>query len=1067
MKKILVTLLLGLFLINIVSAGFTLNFEKDIERQLEKQGTTNYGNYEITEHKWWDILKIWTEKKVEEIELLDNTDVCGSECFAIKNISLYEKGRLIDDIKFETIKEGGKRIEQPIKDYHFYLKTQVEDILVDDYENQCEKKYNPINKTYYKLCKDVKVGSHYEESFEWIEFDIKQEFEVGNYEVKLIGNKKPSITTDWIIKSRGKWLDSWALWGGQTFQLLTNYSIGYDSNAPVLEGASWGGETFKLTGDFLNYEITNISIYTYKDGTPPSLEVCIYDTVDDWQPNTELACGNITAAEIDDTPQDWYNASVSYTLTNNTYYSIILRTIGGDGSNRYICGSDASSPSFTNGFAVSSGDSGGTWSNNTGVDMLFEVWGIPTSGTVTVNSPADYFNSSLSEVEFNCSAEVTGVTLTNISLWHNGTGTWELNQTQVVTGTSNESIFNTTFSDGEYSWTCEACDSDSDCGFASENRTTSVDNTSPNITMIYPIGLIDYGALNNPQATNWTISDTNLESCWYEYNGTNQSVTCYDNYTTFNLEEYYYNLTFYTNDTHGNIASEFIEWEYKVFENSRTYNLTSYETAYESYQINVTANESLTDVSFIYNGSSLGSMTNQGSGIWTYARDLPTTILGNNSVNFRFTYSGDTLNSDYLTYQQVDETNFSLCSATLKSNFLNLTFKDEADSTYINATIPTSTFEYYLGSGSVIKTFQLINNTENPSYAFCTNVNRTFHTDSYVQYASTGYPQRIWNPSLTDYTNATTNQILYLASSSDVVPENIQVLTVADQPVSGALVIVSRYIGSELTVISTGTTGDNGVITMYLNPDFLHYANVSKSGFTGGTVSFFPTGDGVTIILGGGISVPSSCMKGINYHITPNITELINDTSYSFGFLLTSSFWELEEYGFSLRLSNGTSISGGNTAISGTQLSLNYNVNNQTVIYVDYYWEIAGDECSVNSTQRWIIYNTANTQWSIGNFVSDLKSYMDSGLFGLDDFGRYIFIFIIMFIVIGTMSYKYGLTSQMSIFVMTFLIIFTFDVVFGLIPVLKVGSGKEVPYLLTFLSGIIMMIIIIKEVSSR
>ena len=45
-----------------------------------------------------------------------------------------------------------------------------------------------------------------------------------------------------------------------------------------------------------------------------------------------------------------------------------------------------------------------------------------------------------------------------------------------------------------------------------------------------------------------------------------------------------------------------------------------------------------------------------------------------------------------------------------------------------------------------------------------------------------------------------------------------------------------------------------------------------------------------------------------------------------------------------------------------------------------------------------------------------------------------------------------------------FLVIFFLDVVVGIIPTISVIGGTEIPYILTFLSGLILVIFIIREV---
>ena len=162
-------------------------------------------------------------------------------------------------------------------------------------------------------------------------------------------------------------------------------------------------------------------------------------------------------------------------------------------------------------------------------------------------------------------------------------------------------------------------------------------------------------------------------------------------------------------------------------------------------------------------------------------------------------------------------------------------------------------------------------------------------------------------------------------------------------------------------------------------------------------------------------------------------------------------------------VNNGTIITGGSTSVEGTQLTKQYDTNNQTRIYLDYYWLINGTY--TNGTRMWNVYNTDNTQWSIKVFFTDTKNYFNSGFFGIDNFGRYLLIFIVIFFTIGIMSYKYGLTSPLTISLATFLIIFFFDVVVNIIPAVVNISGNEVPYLLTFLSRLIFVIMVIKEVS--
>ncbi len=382
--------------------------------------------------------------------------------------------------------------------------------------------------------------------------------------------------------------------------------------------------------------------------------------------------------------------------------------------------------------------------------------------------------------------------------------------------------------------------------------------------------------------------------------------------------------------------------------------------------------------------------------------------------------------------------------------------------TTANASITTSTFDYYLGGGTVNKTFSFINITDNYNYEFCATPNQTLNVDSFIQYKQgTAYPQRVFDAPVVQYTNDTTHSILYLLGVADGIFVTFQTISTANLVLSGVAITAVREISGGDVTVGQGTTGADGGVTLWLNPDFIHDFTFIKSGFPTLQESFAPTQSSYTITLGGTTTPTDSFFKGIDFSVIPTNTSLTNDTTYTFGFTLTSAFWDLEEYGFNLRLANGTIITGDTTSTSGTALTKSYNTNNQTKVYLDYFWKV--NSTYTNGTKLWIVYNTENTQWSISTFFTDLTLYLDSGFFGIDDFGRYLIIFIIIFFTVGIMSFKFGFTSPMTISVMTFLIVFFFDVVVGIIPQLSLFSGTQVPYLLTFLTGLIAVMAILRE----
>ena len=111
MKKILLTLIMGLFLISFVSA-----FEFDNIKSFDDK-VGNFGIVEIRNSvlglEWFQLDRIST------IKLLENTEQCNSEgCEAVKEIIMYENGKLIDDVRFMDLETG---LPTNIKSYEIYV----------------------------------------------------------------------------------------------------------------------------------------------------------------------------------------------------------------------------------------------------------------------------------------------------------------------------------------------------------------------------------------------------------------------------------------------------------------------------------------------------------------------------------------------------------------------------------------------------------------------------------------------------------------------------------------------------------------------------------------------------------------------------------------------------------------------------------------------------------------------------------------------------------------------------------------------------------------------------------
>jgi len=520
-------------------------------------------------------------------------------------------------------------------------------------------------------------------------------------------------------------------------------------------------------------------------------------------------------------------------------------------------------------------------------------------------------------------------------------------------------------------------------------------------------------------------------------------------------------VTFYANDTAGNLNYTIHSWDYKVFENSRTFNSSTFETKTETYLINVTANSSLTAVKLFWNSTNY-SLTNQGSGIWSFTRDMPIGI-GTFPFNFQFVYDNELIISDNST-QEVNLTLFTPINSTYPTPFLNITFKDENTLTPINASVPTSTFTYYLGTGSVNKTLVYSNTTNNFNYTFAgTTGSLPLKVDaiSFQYKQGTDYPQRIWEPTLRTYNSTMTTQVLYLLKSTDGIYVTYQVVNSAGQPISNVDVEATRIIEGETVVVGIGQTDNAGLVTFWMNPDFVHTVTFQKSGYQTFTLNHFPTQSSYTIILSSGVTTVDDFNFGVNYFVSPKVgTDLEANTNVNFNFTINSTYWNLTSFQFTLYNQDNVII-GGNSSSGNYGTIINIiNVSNNTKIRMVASWIINGTETKVSYS--WNVFNSSVNQWSLKAFFEDLSLYSNQGMFGLNKNNLALIVFLIIFITTGIISYKFGLTSPAVISSVIFILVFLFDYILGMIPS-PIGAIENLP---TVIMAIIMISLIIKEVTS-
>ncbi len=303
----------------------------------------------------------------------------------------------------------------------------------------------------------------------------------------------------------------------------------------------------------------------------------------------------------------------------------------------------------------------------------------------------------------------------------------------------------------------------------------TVDTTPPQITVTFPNETLSFQEININLSVNWTVSDTRLDTCILEYDGVNTTVTCLDNSTNINITSITNkSLVFYVNDTLGNSNSSSVSWNYKIFQNSLNYTLSTIGGNTETFTLNITKLSSLqiSTVDLVYNESaSSASFTSGDTSIVTNTLIIPNPSANSNfSFFFSFTLDDNSIVNTSSNNQTVLNFAIGNCS-TFSTLIYNFTMFDEENLTkLINVTI-----DYAFNLFDDSRTTKIINfsasSTANPTQ-ICINQNLTasssYSLDAILQYVSsdaTDYLTRFYN-------------ILNFSLKNSTIPNNISIYDV-------------------------------------------------------------------------------------------------------------------------------------------------------------------------------------------------------------------------------------------------------------------------------------------------
>jgi hypothetical protein len=584
-----------------------------------------------------------------------------------------------------------------------------------------------------------------------------------------------------------------------------------------------------------------------------------------------------------------------------------------------------------------------------------------------------------------------------------------IDSTEPLFNTSSTQTWSKTIPAGSTLWNIYSCDSDGDCGFSVANYTVTLDATAPTIEINSGNETQNYGSLTQNHTINFTITDTNLDSCWLGYNETNTTIDCatgVSNSTSFPLVLGLYNATIYANDTAGNVQSQGVSWDYKVFENGRTHNATTFETKNETLTINITSNN-LTNAWLNFNNALYPT---QGTNIRTSTINMENVNVDTNRTFYWILEYG---NENITTYtSQVLVKNY-IVNYTGTKQYVNITIRDEFDDSIINSTTLDSLFEYYIDAGGYIQTFEDVKvNDGIYSLNANPNINR-WSADGRLYYFATGYQPRYFFLDDQEFTNSSiTQQTLYLLFTGDGILVRYKIFDNLGQPIIGARITAYKIVGSTQTLVEQVLTDDEGEASLFLNPNYFHRIVISKEGCTdidkqrrittSDVTNEFMTCTGIS----GGVdsNYDLALFNNVSYIFTPIKGTFTTEEVITFGANINDPSCVLESATYKLKRGGTDLISLSSANPCGESLTQSLNLSSYPGTLTAY-GSLVIDGKSITYTYSYRVVDVTTMVWE-GSNVSDLLTKISDANFG-SEFGLtpYSKLFIAIIIIFGALAF--------------------------------------------------------------
>ena len=714
--------------------------------------------------------------------LTQHDDVCLINCKSTMKINLHKKGVLIDDITFRVLQKDGSFVEEEITNYQI----------------------------------------RYSSDGEWKSYNLGKEIKAGIYVIELYAKKQPYQTIDWVIKTNGKWLEEWALWG-EGDGLISYYKLDETSGTVIDSHGSSNGVNYGATpsvagkintaynfsgeddyincSDNSNLRPANVSvsawIYSPIDLTSDFAVSMPYDDEAVWdEPYVSYSIG------IRDTKKIFGILNVDGVYTEivdtsdavaDTWYHVVL-TYNGTTATLYKNASSIGTPAESSGVITY----GGTPSLSIGtrsVHMFGEYW----KGRV---DEIGIWNRSLN------STEVTELYNSGEGLPYEGEDfSVELNQPENDSTQTENVFFNVTLTPPDVNIT---------------NSTLKIWNSTD--SLIYE-NTQTYTLQNTTMNENWTILEGNFSNQNYLWN----VEGCYENQTT----------GVYINCTYADYNYSFTWVPFSI--NTENHTSPVIETSYQTFTLNISTaeNYSIQNGRLVYNGTihDYADKTDLGSGDYFLTKSIyiPSGVTGFSSENRSFYWNltivneetGGSTNSVSSSYNQtVNELLFGLCGGVCDVPILNFTLYDEETGVEIDGAINNVTFQATFNLGGtytqLLKNYSINNLSVNTNeFDFCTSEeDNIIYCDMDLFYSAEEYADKDYFLNNATLTNNTNEIALYLLNETNALEFFISVKRNLI-PLPYVSVNVEKYFIGEgvYKTVEIDETGVDGDFTSYLDLD--------------------------------------------------------------------------------------------------------------------------------------------------------------------------------------------------------------------------------------------------------